>query len=132
MTNREFYKEEIIDIALSGYGIAVDKRTLKPVSCDDLACGNCINSGTCVNSTIIEWANAEYIEPCELEKDEFKKDELVEVSQDGIEWVLGYFAYDACGLYFTYANGWKSEDCVSAVGYKYCRKYGTLGGLVKE
>lgn len=80
---------------------------------------------------IFEWLNEEYVEPCQ-----FKKDELVEVSDDGIEWYLRYFyRIDETRTnrkFLTSACGKTSKEIDLVTGWKYCRKYGTLGGLVKE
>lgn len=41
MTNREKYAEQILDIACSGYKVAIDKNTMKPVPCKDISCQYC-------------------------------------------------------------------------------------------
>lgn len=123
MTNREFYKEQILDVVCSGKNFCVDK-TNNIVACNEIGCNNCLfNHKECVPATE-EWCNAEYIEP-----HPFEKGELVEVSEDGADWSLRYFSHMKNGIYCVFLKGEKSGDIIS---WKYCRKYGTLGGLVKE
>lgn len=121
MTNREKFKEEILDMACDGMTFAVQKDTNKPVACRDLDCSKCIFEDDC-NINRFEWCNAEYIEPCE-----FEKDELVEVSNDGKNWKLRYFSQMYKGKCYAFVNGNKSTENSEDYPWEYCRKYGTLG-----
>lgn len=126
MKNKEFYKDEIAEIALERNKIAVDKKTLKPVRCANISCGACLVGERDCAEVIKEWANAEYVEPCE-----FEKDELVEVSLDGKNWHLRYFSHRTGKTMYAFIEGKKSNETSVAMNYQYLRKYGTLGGLVK-
>lgn len=125
MTNREKFKEEILDIVVNGENLAVDKRTLEPCACSRIECRNCIVKEANCRKMIKEWANSEYVDPCE-----FKPGELVEVSYYGKDWRLRYFSHKEDGRFYCYASGPTSKE--APLGWNYCRKYGTLGGLVKE
>lgn len=80
MTNKEYYKEKILDIACMGSTIAVDKRTREIQNCKDLSnktafyCGYCLfnkdNYRSDCNEERLKWANAEYIEKSKLTKNE--------------------------------------------------------------
>lgn len=41
MKNRDKYAKELIDFALNGIKVAIDKPTNKPVSCMDIKCEAC-------------------------------------------------------------------------------------------
>ena len=65
MTNREKYVNEILDIVCSGDVLAVDKNTMKPVTCDDLQrCEDCLfydrEHEKCENRKW--WLNSEYVD----------------------------------------------------------------------
>lgn len=128
MTNREFYKEQILDIVCEGANFAVSKTDNTICSCSDLGCENCKFDCGCTRA-LKQWCNAEYTEPCE-----FEKDELVEVSNDERDWRFRYFSHKKDGKYYCFVDGLTSGKANNiCIGYwKYCRKYGTLGGLVKE
>lgn len=126
----EKFKDEMFEIAKSGGRVAVTKAG-KITSCYDLPCRQCIGGsvdGPC-NEVIREYLNKEY---CECK---FERDELVEVSDNGREWQIRHFAGmndDRDFPYLTYDGGYTSEAGNYRTMYKYCQKYGTIGGLVKE
>lgn len=132
MTNKEYYKEQILDLACEGVSIAFDKQTNTLCNCRNICCANCLfsnNTGTSCNDMFKKWLSSEYIEPCP-----FENGELVEVSDTGNYWRLRYFSNFSTDVgaerrYVTYLAGAKSGAVTS---WRYCRKYGTLGGLVKE
>lgn len=128
MTNKEHFKEEIFEIACEGDSIAVDKRTNKPCGCGGIGCSGCALAnkiGSC-RDALVKWLDEEYKEPCP-----FEKDELVEVSYNGKNWCLRYFSHKDNNEYCVFPMGAKSSEKFETVYYQYCRKYGTLGGLVK-
>lgn len=66
MTNREKYAEQILDIACSGYKVAIDKNTMKPVSCKDISCADCYFEADVIRicgDSCKEWCESEYEEP---------------------------------------------------------------------
>lgn len=130
MTNKEFYKEQILDLACKGKGIAIDVMTNKLCDCVSISCRNCLFSNKRDGCEVCreKWSNAEYLDTCP-----FEKDELVEVSDNGTCWNLRHFSHKRDdGEYCTYHDGKKSSDTQHVTVWRYCRKYGTLGGLVKE
>lgn len=77
MKNKEKYFDELMEILVSGYPLAVDKRTNKPVCCRWFDCEYClVNDGedgekeSCSKKAIREWLEAEYQEPIKLTDDE--------------------------------------------------------------
>lgn len=64
MKNKEFYKEDIFNIAIQGYGIALIEG--KPVACKGTLCCDCawsfLNNNDCFDG-LRKWAEEEYIEP---------------------------------------------------------------------
>ena len=63
MLNREKYASEIVDIACSGYSIALDSDTKELCSCNLISCSDCEFSGygdSCGDACEI-WCNSEYI-----------------------------------------------------------------------
>lgn len=68
MTNREKYAEQILDIALAGGSVAVDKKG-NICRCTDIGCNNCIFAKTKTDDNrscekrIKEWSEQEYVEP---------------------------------------------------------------------
>lgn len=127
MTNKEFYKEQIFEIACSGNRIGTNEEG-HLCECDcDLLCTYCsfFEAGTPCRDKFREWLDKEYICP-------FEKDELVEVSDDEKRWSLRHFSHIKNGIYYTYANGLTSKQTESTILWAYCRKYGTLGGLLND
>lgn len=68
----------------------------------------------------------------EEQKCPFEKDELVEVSDDGIAWDLRHFVRMEDGEYACAYEGYTSKETEYTVRWAHCQKYGTLGGLIKE
>jgi hypothetical protein len=68
MTNREKYAEQILDIALAGGSVAVDKKG-NICRCADVGCSNCIfvktktDDNRLCKKRIKEWSEQEYVEP---------------------------------------------------------------------
>lgn len=129
MKNIEKFNDKIIDIALSGKCLAVNKRTLEPCSCKDIKCIDCIGHDYECNTLLKEWANAEYAEY--VEHCPFEKGELVEVSDYGDLWCLRYFSYISSDTSHKYRTVRNLESDITE-GWNYCRKYGTLGSIAKE
>lgn len=67
MTNREKFKEQILDIACSGSSIALETKTMKVVPCKETYCYSCYFHGSsCEDECDIrckDWCDAEYVEP---------------------------------------------------------------------
>lgn len=116
MTNREYYKEQILDIACSGKTIAFNKETNELVACEDCRdCDNCVfyesYMGTdCTNKTQ-EWVNSEYVEPVDWTKVAVDTKILVG-HYENYEITPRYFAKYENGKVYAWENGstsWSSE-----------------------
>lgn len=63
MTNREKYKEKILDIVFNGDTIAVDINTKEPVPCGGIDCRNCLlffsPSSPCNDDRLKAWSEKE-------------------------------------------------------------------------
>lgn len=69
MKNKEKFAKEIVEVAMNGSLIAVDKNNI-PRDCDGFDCEKCIlrtGAGLC-GEKLREWAEAEYVEPKSLRK----------------------------------------------------------------
>lgn len=73
MTNRDFYKEQILDIVCQGDGFAFNEYIDEITACDDENCNYCKfrNSGDC-SKKLREWCNQEHIENPKLTENEKK------------------------------------------------------------
>lgn len=132
MTNKEFYKDQITDISCNGIGFGVNKTTGEILPCSHIRCSKCVfinrEDPFGCDKNKQKWANQKYKETCP-----FEKDELVEVSEDGVNWQLRHFSHiDEKGIFAMFINGKTSKETNSKSLWKYCRKYGTLGGLIDE
>ena len=62
MKNKEFYVEELLNIAFDQSPIAIDKDTETPVKCDEIECSKCLLSdfaGDCA-TPLREWSEKEF------------------------------------------------------------------------
>lgn len=122
MTNREYYKEQILDIACSGYSIAMDRETHKLVPCVRMYCEDCIfSNGVSCEDKLEAWCNSEYKPPVDWSK--VTVDTKVLVSKDGKGWLKRYFAEYKDGQVFTFPNGTTSWNCE---GRAFCWQYAKL------
>lgn len=125
MTNKEFYRDEIFEIACSGHTVAVCDG--KPVVCEDTQCSQCDFQGTDCIKLLKEWLEKEHEESTEWkiqpEVKTLKKDDKVLVSVDGISWVKRYFKkYDfEEELVHVYINGATSWSAGGYNKWKYAK-----------
>lgn len=107
MTNREKYKEKILDIACDGNSIAFSKQTRELVPCECLDCSECefnYEFGTCQDEAK-HWCNSEYKEP-EIDWSKVKVDTPILVRDFKTErWEKRYFAEYKDDFVFTWRNG---------------------------
>lgn len=110
MTNREKYKEEILNIACTGSSIAVTKEG-KVVACADMDCVDCEFFGSKLNceEICIKWCESEYVEPpveppVDWSKVEVDTKVLVRDNEDN-PWLKRYFAKCINGRVYTWSNG---------------------------
>ena len=62
MKNKEFYVEELLNIAFDHSPIAIDKDTKKPVKCDEIECSECLLfdfTGDCA-TPLRNWGEEEF------------------------------------------------------------------------
>jgi hypothetical protein len=109
MTNREKYAEQILDIAVTGHSIAVDKKG-KLHKCNELDCRDCIFSRvecsepSCKEKTK-KWSEQEYVEPpVDWSKVPVDTKILVRDSEDE-EWKKRHFAKFEDGKIFAWTSG---------------------------
>lgn len=127
MTNREKYKEEILDIACKGNQIAIRKCDGKLVECSStLCCAECgfrsLKHEGCA-SNLRKWCNAEYKPSIDWSKVEV--DTPILVSSDGKEWYKRYFSRYKNGKVFAWLDGrtsWSVQEIISKCKSKSNRK----------
>lgn len=106
MTNYEKYKNEIDKITRMGRMIAVEEKTGKITSCNQITCSQCkfylCSVGNC-DAVAIAWADAECIES-EVDWSKVAVDTPVLVSDDGTNWVKGYFAKYKDGKIYAFTD----------------------------
>lgn len=87
MKNKEKYVKDIVELACDGYGVAVDKRTGKMGSCDDISCSNCLFdvdfNRDCDNARR-GWAESEYIEKPVISK---RDRGFLECIKNSVKWI---------------------------------------------
>ena len=108
MTNRERYAEKILDIAVTGNSIAIDKCG-NLHKCIELRCDNCTfgDLGNCrsCHEKVKEWSEQEYVEP-PVDWSKVPVDTKVFVrDSDSESWSPRYFARFKNGGIFTWTNG---------------------------
>ena len=94
MKNKEKYAKEIIELAVSRVGIAMD-MDMKPVSCESLRCDSeCMlydhKRRNCINHRLQEWAEQEYVPFVDWNK--VPIDAPIEVSSNNASWFKRHFA----------------------------------------
>lgn len=109
MTNREKYAEQILDIALTGGSVAIDKKG-NICRCSDIGCCSCIFAKTksedcSCEKRIEEWSKQEYIEP-PVDWSKVPVDTKIYVRDFGGEhWLPRYFARFEDGKIYVWGNG---------------------------
>lgn len=128
MTNREKYAEQILDIAVTGHSIAVDKKG-KLHKCNELDCRDCIFSRvecsepSCKEKTK-KWSEQEYVEPpVDWSKVAVDTKILVRDSEDE-EWRRNHFAKYENNIIFAFCSGrtsYSNYGCHDVAGWKYAK-----------
>lgn len=128
MTNREKYAEQILDIAVTGNTIAIDKKG-NFYKCSDLECEDCIFSrfdqDDCYcGEKIKKWSEQEYVEPpVDWSKVPVDTKILVRSSEDG-RWKRRHFARYESNIVFAWNRGCTSysvDGYDDAAGWKYAK-----------
>lgn len=108
MTNYEHYKEQIDKIVRMGRMVAVEEKTGKVTSCNQITCLQCrfdsCSAGNC-DAAALAWADAEYIEP-EVDWTKVPVDTPILV-KDSMEaaWKKRYFAKYIDGVVYAWGDG---------------------------
>lgn len=109
MTNREKYAEQILDIAVTGHSIAVDKKG-NFYRCSELDCEDCIFSRVELDESYCgektkKWSEQEYVEP-PVDWSKVPVDTKVYVRDfDDESWIPRYFARFEDGKIFAWTAG---------------------------
>lgn len=95
MTNKEKYKEEILDLVISDACIGIDNETGELVACiSRIGCAWCKfydgPESSCTKQRK-EWFNEEYVEP-KVDWSKVPVDAPILVSSNEVNWYRGYFA----------------------------------------
>lgn len=122
MKNKEKYANEIVEIAISGAGLAVNKTTLTPINCNEIRCEDCVRCD-CYDkdgeNNVKGWAEQEYMPYVDWTK--VKRDTPVLVSDDNEIWHKRHFAIYENGEVYVYIDGRTSftakDDEVTSWGY---------------
>lgn len=124
MKNKEFYRDEIFEIACEHSKVAVVNG--EPANCRSLnGCTSCefYTSEVRCEDGFKDWLEKEHEEQkIQPEVKSLKKDDRVLVSIDGVDWIKRYFEkYDQEeGVVYAYNNGttsWTSEGAASRWTY---------------
>lgn len=106
MTNKEKYREEILDYLIGNSPMAVDKETGTVCDCSSrVGCGWCAfydEDVDCGKEKKEEWLNEEYVEP-KVDWSKVAVDTPILVSNNEVNWYRGYFA----GFDGNFVSAWK-------------------------
>ena len=126
MTNKEEYYDELMDYALAGVDIAIDKNTNKIVTCKEFKCSDCKFDEDwdveCDSSRLI-WLNEEYIEPAP-ETDWSKVEVDTPILVKNIEsqaWIVKYFAKNEDGKVWCWSDGRTSYTTKSVCDWEFAK-----------
>lgn len=115
MTNKEKYKEEILDYLINCSDIAIDKKTGTVCDCSFQIgcswCAFCNEDENCCERNKTKWLNEEYVEP-KVDWSKVPVDTPVLVSQNGSTWFKRYFAGFDKGVVSAWNQGatsWSSD-----------------------
>lgn len=115
MTNKEKYKEEILDIVISDACIGIDNETGELVACSSRnGCAWCKFYDGLVSCTKLrkKWFNEEYVES-KVDWSKVPVDTPIFVSIDGVNWWNRYFAsFDGnfVSAWDDGATSWSAQD----------------------
>lgn len=123
MTNYEHYKSEIDKITRMGRMVAVEEKTGKITSCNQITCLQCMfdscSAGNC-DAAALAWADAEYIEQ-EVDWSKVAVDTPILVSIDNVQWYCRHFAKYENGLFYVWDDGRTSYTTNTKSTWKYAK-----------
>ena len=123
MTNKEKYRNEIIELAVNTGMFAL--KNGKPAICKEIKCEECdfYESDSCKGSTynFREWLNSEYVEP-PVDWSKVAVDTPILVRNGGEEtWVRRYFAKYEDNTVYAWGNGatsWSARESYDIFAWK--------------
>ena len=123
MTNYEHYKSEIDKITRMGRMVAVEEKTGKVTSCNQITCLQCrfdsCSAGNC-DAAALAWADAEYIEP-NVNWYKVAVNTPIMVSNDNIDWYCRHFAKYENGLFYVWDDGRTSYTTNTKSTWEYAK-----------
>lgn len=127
MTNKEKYREEILDLLISYARIGIDNKTGELVACNSRdGCTWCkLNDGplSCIKLRE-KWLNEEYVEP-KVDWSKVPVDTPILVCDHLTDyWHKAYFAKYKDGRVFAFENGrtsWSVDQDSSLIEWKYAK-----------
>lgn len=122
MTNYEHYKSEIDKITRMGRMVAVEEKTGKITSCNQITCLQCRfdSCGCDCDTAALAWADAEYIEP-KVDWYKVVVDTPILVSSDNVQWYCRHFAKYENGLFYVWDDGRTSYTTNTKSMWKYAK-----------
>ena len=123
MTNYEHYKEQIDKIVRMGRMVAVEEKTGKVTSCNQITCLQCrfdsCSAGNC-DAAALAWADAEHVEGIDWTK--IAVDTPILVCDDNMtKWVTRHFAKYKNGLVYAWDGGGTSYTTNETTGWNYAK-----------
>lgn len=131
ITNKEYYKEELLDFLINGNRFALQKETHELASCEKTRCTKCcfFANGSCADNRR-KWLNEEYVEPeyvepePEIDWSKIPVDTPILVrNNNNDDWTPRYFSKYENGLIYAWCDGATSW---SAEGHTLAWKYAKL------
>lgn len=123
MTNYEHYKSEIDKIVRIGRCVAVEEKTRRITSCNQISCSQCRfdSCGCDCDIAALAWADAEYIEPEEFDWSKVAVDTPILVSNDNVHWYRKHFAKYKNGEIHAWNGGQTSYTTDTAWHWEYAK-----------
>lgn len=126
MTNKEKYYDELMNYALAGIDIAINKSTNKIVACKEIKCSDCkfdVDWDVECDFSRLKWLNEEYIEP-KPETDWSKVEVDTPILVKNIEsqaWIVKYFAKYEDGKVWCWSDGKTSYTTKSVCDWEFAK-----------
>lgn len=106
MKNKELYADVLIDLALSGTTVTINKYTNEPVSCSKCSCADCLIGAENCSKTLSEKLKSWGEEDTTSFWENVEIDTPILVRRKGTsEWVRRHFAYYSQGKIYAFNNG---------------------------
>lgn len=120
MKNREFYQEQLLDIACSGSAVALVNNA--PVACKPYQCAKCEckDGDGCSELRLQRWSEEEYIEEVDWNEVEVDTPLLVRNTKTG-EWQPRLFAFYNRGTVYTFERGMSSKDSKNVLWWNFAK-----------